>query len=110
MLVVEFNGLDQSLFTVDIAPEKVIQIQDIAAYNHQEGLAPNQEEIDYLNELAVSLGRPLTDSEVFGFSQVNLSIAVIKSLMEPLLLMGKQKKYFSNSSKTSKENPRSFRL
>ena len=55
MLVVEFNGLDQSLFTVDIAPEKVIQIQDIAAYNQQEGLALNQEEIDYLNKLAKSL-------------------------------------------------------
>ena len=52
MLVVEFNGLNQNLFTVDIAPEKVIQIQDIAAYNQQEGLALNQEEIDYLNKLA----------------------------------------------------------
>jgi len=73
MLVVEFNGLDQT--------EKVIQIQDIAAYNQQEGLALNQEEIDYLNKLAKSLGRPLTDSEVFGFSQVNSSKKLQKKIL-----------------------------
>ena len=54
---------------MDIAPEKVVQIKDIAAYNQQEGLALNSEEMDYLNDLAKSLGRPLTDSEVLGFSQ-----------------------------------------
>ena len=107
MLVVEFNGLDQSLFTVDIAPEKVIQIQDIAAYNKQEGLALNQEEIDYLNELAVSLGRPsLPTLKYLVFLKSILSIAVIKSLMEPLLLTGKQKKVvFFNSSKNIKREP-----
>ena len=49
----------------------MLKIDDISAYNQQEGLALNQEEIDYLNALSDSLGRPLTDSEVFGFSQVN---------------------------------------
>ena len=71
MLVVEFQRLDQTLFHVDILPEKVMQIKDIAAYNQKEGLALSGEEIDYLNELSKSLKRPLTDSEVFGFSQVN---------------------------------------
>ena len=71
MLVVSFNGLNQNLFQVDIAPEKVMEIHDITAYNQAEGLALSQEEVDYLNTLAKSLDRPLTDSEVFGFSQVN---------------------------------------
>ena len=110
MLVVEFNGLDQNLFTVDIAPEKVIQIQDIAAYNQQEGLALNQEEIDYLNKLAKSLGRPLPTLRCLVFLRSIQNIAVIKSLMEPLLLMGKQKKVvFSTHQKTSKRTlTRSF--
>ena len=107
MLVVEFNGLDQSLFTVDIAPEKVIQIQDIAAYNQQEGLALNQEEIDYLNKLAKSLGRPLTDSEVFGFSQVNSEHCRHKIFNGTFIIDGETKdsSLFQLIKKTSKENP-----
>jgi phosphoribosylformylglycinamidine synthase len=71
MLVVEFKELNQTLFQVEIEPEKVLPIKDIKAYNQQEGLALSQEEIDYLNDLSKTLKRPLTDSEVFGFSQVN---------------------------------------
>jgi phosphoribosylformylglycinamidine synthase len=107
MLVVEFNCLDQNLFTVDIAPEKVIQIQDIAAYNQQEGLALNQEEIDYLNKLAQSLERPLTDSEVFGFSQVNSEHCRHKIFNGTFIIDGKTKdsSLFQLIKKTSKENP-----
>ena len=71
MLVVEFKELNQTLFQVEIEPEKVLPIKDIKAYNQQEGLALSQEEIDYLNDLSKTLKRPLTDSEVFGFSQLN---------------------------------------
>ena len=107
MLVVEFNGLNQSLFTVDIAPEKVVQIQDIAAYNQQEGLALNEEEIDYLNELAKSLKRPLTDSEVFGFSQVNSEHCRHKIFNGTFIIDGetKESSLFQLIKKTSKENP-----
>ena len=110
MLVVEFNGLNQSLFTVDIAPEKVIQIQDIAAYNQQEGLALSQEEIDYLNKLAKSLGRPLTDSEVFGFSQVNSEHCRHKIFNGTFIIDGetKESSLFQLIKKTSKENPNSI--
>ena len=110
MLVVEFNGLNQSLFTVNIAPEKVIQIQDIAAYNQQEGLALNQEEIDYLNKLAKSLGRPLTDSEVFGFSQVNSEHCRHKIFNGTFIIDGetKESSLFQLIKKTSKENPNSI--
>lgn len=66
-----YNGLDQEIFTIVHTPEPVIEIDDIGAYNEKEGLALSQEEIDYLNEVSKSLGRKLTDSEVFGFSQVN---------------------------------------
>jgi len=71
MLQVKYKGLDQEIFTVDARPEEIIHIEDIAAYNEQEGLALNQEEVDYLNSISDEIGRKLTDSEVFGFSQIN---------------------------------------
>jgi len=71
MLSQKYNGLNQEIFTINIKPEAILEITDIAAYNKQEGLSLSDEEVDYLNGLAEKLGRPLTDSEVFGFSQVN---------------------------------------
>ncbi|WP_199121300.1 phosphoribosylformylglycinamidine synthase [Pedobacter sp. ASV28] len=71
MLSQKYNGLNQDIFTINIKPEPILEIKDIAAYNKQEGLSLSEEEVDYLKGLAEKLGRPLTDSEVFGFSQVN---------------------------------------
>lgn len=71
MLLQKYNELNQDLFTIRIQPEPIIEIADIAAYNQQEGLSLSEEEIDYLNNLSEKIGRKLTDSEVFGFSQVN---------------------------------------
>ena len=71
MLVIEIDGLSQNIFSIDIEPERVLHVDDIAAYNKKQGLALNSEEVNYLNKLAKSLNRSLTDSEVFGFSQVN---------------------------------------
>ncbi|MBT8376294.1 MAG: phosphoribosylformylglycinamidine synthase, partial [Bacteroidia bacterium] len=71
MLSEKYSNLDQSIFNIEIEPEPVLHINDIHAYNVQEGLALSDEEIQYLNEVSQRIGRPLTDSEVFGFSQVN---------------------------------------
>ena len=71
MLQALYIGLDQSLFTIDHLPEPIISIDDISAYNVKEGLALSEDEIQYLEEVAVKIKRKLTDSEVFGFSQVN---------------------------------------
>lgn len=71
MLQSRFKGLDQDLFTIDLVPEPVKFIDDIAAYNMQEGLALSPDEVLYLEELSKRMLRKLTDSEVFGFSQVN---------------------------------------
>lgn len=66
-----YDHLDQEIFDITIKPEPVKDIIDIAAYNEQEGLSLSQEEVQYLEDLAQRISRPLTDSEVFGFSQVN---------------------------------------
>ncbi|NNC44379.1 MAG: phosphoribosylformylglycinamidine synthase, partial [Winogradskyella sp.] len=71
MLSEKYSNLDQSIFNIEIEPEPVLDINDMDAYNVQEGLALSDEEIQYLNEVSQRIGRPLTDSEVFGFSQVN---------------------------------------
>ena len=71
MLSQKYTGLDQDIFTIDIQPEVIQHIEDIAAYNDSEGLSLSEEEVTYLNNVAEKIGRPLTDSEVFGFSQVN---------------------------------------
>jgi phosphoribosylformylglycinamidine synthase len=71
MLLQRFNGLDQSQFDINLSPQDVIEIDDIAVYNMQEGLSLSDDEIDYLIALSDKIGRKLTDSEVFGFSQVN---------------------------------------
>ncbi|MFZ2286691.1 MAG: phosphoribosylformylglycinamidine synthase [Bacteroidales bacterium] len=71
MLQRVYHGLGQDIFTVHHEPEPVREIEDIAAYNAQEGLALSPEEIAYLENLSRNLGRKLTDGEVFGFSQVN---------------------------------------
>ena len=71
MLSQVFDGLNQNIFKLESTPEEIQEIRDIAAYNISEGLALSDEEVVYLEDLSKKLGRPLTDSEVFGFSQVN---------------------------------------
>jgi phosphoribosylformylglycinamidine synthase len=71
MLSQKYKMLNQTIFKIDILPEAIRNISDIVLYNQQEGLALNAEEIVYLEKLSVKIGRELTDSEVFGFSQAN---------------------------------------
>jgi phosphoribosylformylglycinamidine synthase len=71
MISEKFNGLHQESFKIDLQPEAILNIDDIAAYNKKEGLSLNDEEVAYLESVAVKIERKLTDSEVFGFSQVN---------------------------------------
>ena len=71
MLQAIYTNLDQDIFTIQRTPENVIYIEDIKQYNDKEGLALSNDEIRYLDNLSKTIGRKLTDSEVFGFSQVN---------------------------------------
>ena len=106
MLQAMYKGLDQSVFNIDKQPDAIIHIKDIAAYNKQEGLALSQEEIDYLDGLSERLGRPLTDSEVFGFSQVNSEHCRHKIFNGIFVIDGEEKEssLFQLIKRTSKEN------
>jgi phosphoribosylformylglycinamidine synthase len=71
MLFQKYSELHQEIYTINLQPEPILEIDDIAAYNATEGLALSPEEVDYLNTLSIKLGRKLTDSEIFAFSQAN---------------------------------------
>ena len=107
MLEFMFAELNQELYDIDIQPEPVIEINDIAAYSASEGLALSQEEIDYLNSVSEKIGRKLTDSEVFGFSQVNSEHCRHKIFNGRFIIDGQEKEssLFNLIRKTSKENP-----
>ena len=110
MLFEEFNGLDQNLFKVDIEPENVKQIFDISYYNEKEGLALSKDEINYLEDLSKYVKRPLTDSEVFGFSQVNSEHCRHKIFNGRFIIDGieKEKSLFELIKLTSNVNPNSI--
>ncbi|MCC9041252.1 phosphoribosylformylglycinamidine synthase [Myroides sp. M-43] len=107
MLLQEFDALHQDIFTINIDPETINYIEDIAKYNAQEGLALNDEEITYLNELSTKLGRKLTDSEVFGFSQVNSEHCRHKIFNGTFIIDGEEQptSLFKLIRKTSELNP-----
>jgi phosphoribosylformylglycinamidine synthase len=71
MLQAKYLTLGQKIFSIDRTPDPVILVENIKEYNKNEGLALSDDEVGYLEDLSVSIGRKLTDSEVFGFSQVN---------------------------------------
>lgn len=107
MISQKYQQLDQALFHIDITPEKIKHIEDISVYNEQEGLALNPEEIGYLEGVALRIERKLTDSEVFGFSQVNSEHCRHKIFNGKFVIDGEEMPYslFKMIRKTSEENP-----
>ena len=107
MLQHRYEGLDQSVFVTDFSAAPIASVTDIRAYNEAEGLALSEEEIVYLEELAGRLGRPLTDSELFGFSQVNSEHCRHKIFGGTFVLDGEEQErsLFSMIKDTSAANP-----
>ena len=107
MITTKYDGLGQDLFSIDITPEPIQPITDIPAYNKEEGLALSPEEISYLEGVSDRLGRPLTDSEVFGFSQVNSEHCRHKIFNGSFIIDGveQEETLFQLIKKTSKTHP-----
>lgn len=107
MLSQKYNELHQDIFTINIKPEPILEIEDIAAYNKQEGLALSDEEVLYLENLSHKLDRKLTDSEVFGFSQVNSEHCRHKIFNGTFVIDGVEKELslFKMIKQTSEQNP-----
>lgn len=107
MLQAVYNQLDQNIFTINRQPEPVQFIENIRKYSQDEGLALNDDEIYYLENLAKKLKRRLTDSEVFGFSQVNSEHCRHKIFNGVFVIDKKEmpETLFQLIKKTSKTNP-----
>lgn len=107
MLQRMYNGLDQDVFTVNIKPEPIKHVENLEEYNEQEGLALSKEEIDYLHKVEGQLGRPLTDSEIFGFAQINSEHCRHKIFGGTFIIDGEEKEssLFQMIKKTTQENP-----
>jgi phosphoribosylformylglycinamidine synthase len=107
MISEKFDGLHQESFTIDIQPETILAIDDIAAYNNQEGLSLSDEEVGYLESVAKKIGRKLTDSEVFGFSQVNSEHCRHKIFNGTFVIDGEEQptSLFKMIKETSKQFP-----
>ncbi|MEI8006479.1 MAG: phosphoribosylformylglycinamidine synthase [Bacteroidota bacterium] len=102
-----YSGLDQLSFYIEHEPEPILYIDDLESYNLSEGLALSSEEIEYLKGLSRKIGRKLTDSEVFGFSQVNSEHCRHKIFNGTFIIDGKEmtESLFALIKKTSKEHP-----
>ena len=107
MLSRAYDGLNSRVFTINKRPDPIVYIDDIHAYNLQEGLALSADEEEYLTNLAKKLGRKLTDSEVFGFSQVNSEHCRHKIFNGTFVIDGEEREMslFKLIKKTSQENP-----
>ena len=107
MLFQNYMGLNQAVFDIDLEPAPIHFVEDIQDYNRQEGLALSEDEITYLSNLSSRLGRLLTDSEVFGFSQVNSEHCRHKIFNGSFIIDGKEQSesLFALIKKTSKINP-----
>lgn len=102
-----YGGLTQDLFVTNITPQPIQYIDNIEEYNEKEGLALSAEEIQYLRKVEKELGRKLTDSEVFGFAQINSEHCRHKIFGGTFVIDGveQESSLFNMIKKTTKENP-----
>ncbi len=106
MLQRMYNGLNQDIFTINIQPEPIKYVDNLEEYNEQEGLALSPEEIEYLHKIEKQNGRPLTDSEIFGFAQINSEHCRHKIFGGTFIIDGKEMEssLFAMIKKTIQEN------
>ncbi len=107
MLLRGYEGLSDSIFAQPGEAATILSINDLEAYNVEQGLALSEEEIEYLKGVSQELGRPLTDSEVFGFSQVNSEHCRHKIFGGTFIIDGEEKErsLFAMIKETSAVNP-----
>lgn len=107
MLQRMYEGLDQKLFTVNREPEPIKHVENLEQYNEDEGLALSPEEMAYLHTIEKQNGRPLTDSEIFGFAQINSEHCRHKIFSGTFIIDGEEKEssLFAMIKRTTQENP-----
>ena len=107
MLQRMYEGIGQEVFCVDRQPEPVKHVDNLEEYNEKEGLALSTDEMAYLHDIEKQLGRPLTDSEIFGFAQINSEHCRHKIFGGTFIIDGEEKEssLFAMIKRTTAENP-----
>ncbi|MDG1135672.1 MAG: AIR synthase-related protein, partial [Bacteroidales bacterium] len=107
MLQQVYKNLDQKAFHIPDSPEPIIFIDNIDIYNENEGLALSGDEVKYLEDVSKAINRKLTDSEIYGFAQINSEHCRHKIFNGTFIIDGKEMKdsLFTLIKKTSKANP-----
>ena len=107
MLQQKYSGINQDIFNIPESPEPISYIEDISTYNESEGLALSSDEVVYLEEISNTIGRKLTDSEIYGFAQINSEHCRHKIFNGSFIIDGKEMEdsLFALIKRTSSENP-----
>lgn len=107
MLQRMYEGIGQDVFAINHEPEPIKRVENLEEYNEKEGLALSQDEIAYLHDIEKQLGRPLTDSEIFGFAQINSEHCRHKIFGGTFIIDGEEKEssLFAMIKRTTAENP-----
>ena len=107
MLQRMYEGIGQDVFRVEREPQPVKHVENLEEYNEAEGLALSADEITYLHEIERQLGRRLTDSEVFGFAQINSEHCRHKIFGGRFVIDGEEREssLFELIKKTTAEHP-----
>ena len=102
-----YHNLDQNVFITKREPTPIQFIEDIERYNEEEGLALSAAEITYLHNVEEQQGRRLTDSEIFGFAQINSEHCRHKIFGGTFIIDGKEmpSSLFAMIKKTTNEHP-----
>ena len=107
MLQQIYNGINQDIFSIPDAPQPISYINNISKYNNDEGLALSDDEVSYLNGISDTINRKLTDSEIYGFAQINSEHCRHKIFNGTFIIDGKEMEdsLFALIKKTSAANP-----
>ena len=107
MLQRMYTCLDQTIFTVNHEPEPIKHVENLEEFNEKEGVALSKEEMEYLHKIEKENNRPLTDSEIFGFAQINSEHCRHKIFGGVFVIDGKEMEssLFAMIKNTTKENP-----
>ncbi|MCL2511493.1 MAG: phosphoribosylformylglycinamidine synthase, partial [Bacteroidales bacterium] len=107
MLEARYHNPGQDIFHIEKTPDPIFHIENISEYNLREGLALSDDEVVYLEELSRKIGRKLTDSEIYGFAQVNSEHCRHKIFNGTFIIDGQEQPdtLFALIKKTSKLHP-----
>lgn len=107
MLQSVYHGLSPSSLSVTGEPAPTFPVANIREFNQKEGLALSEDEITFLEEARTTLGRDLTDCELYAFAQINSEHCRHKIFNGTFIIDGETKpnSLFALIKQTSKASP-----